>query len=120
LRNRRRVAIVVGQARIEPARPARVLRRVAEQHCEEIVMAKTAPSRHPDAPWLVVVLAAVCTGLHIWDLPVAIPFIREELSVTLLQAGALLGVTQAAGMLGGLVVALLALRSGRSSPGSRD
>jgi len=71
-------------------------------------MTKTAPSRHPDAPWLVVVLAAVCTGLHIWDLPAAIPFIRAELSVTLLQAGALLGVTQAAGMLAGLVVALLA------------
>lgn len=71
-------------------------------------MAKTAHFRHPDAPWLVVVLAAVCTGLHIWDLPVAIPFIRDELSVTLLQAGALLGVTQVAGMLGGLVVALLA------------
>jgi hypothetical protein len=51
---------------------------------------------------------AVCTGLHIWDLPAAIPFIRDELSVTLLQAGALLGVTQVAGMLGGLVVALLA------------
>jgi predicted MFS family arabinose efflux permease len=71
-------------------------------------MAKTAPSRHPDAPWLVVVLAAVCTGLHVWDLPAAIPFIRDELSVTLLQAGALLGATQAAGMLGGLAVALLA------------
>jgi len=71
-------------------------------------MAKTAPSRHPDAPWLAVVLAAVCTGLHIWDLPAAIPFIRDELSVTLLQAGALLGITQAAGMLGGLAVALLA------------
>jgi predicted MFS family arabinose efflux permease len=72
---------------------------VTGRHCEEIVMANTARSRHPDAPWLVVVLAAVCTGLHIWDLPAAIPFIRDQLSVTLLQAGALLGVTQAAGML---------------------
>ena len=71
-------------------------------------MTNTAVSRHPDAPWLVVVLAAVCTGLHVWDLPAAIPFIRHELSVTLLQAGALLGATQLAGMLGGLVVALLA------------
>jgi MFS family permease len=78
------------------------------RHCEEIVMANTAHSRHPDAPWLVVVLAAVCAGLHIWDLPAAIPFIRDQLPVTLLQVGALLGVTQAAGMLGGLVVALLA------------
>jgi predicted MFS family arabinose efflux permease len=75
-------------------------------------MANPTPSRHPDAPWMIVVVAAVCTGLHIWDLPAAIPFIRVELSVTLLQAGALLGVTQAAGMLGGLVVALLAELAG--------
>jgi MFS family permease len=87
-------------------------RQLVEQRSEEIVWAKTAPSRHPGAPWLILVLATVCTGLHIWDLPAAIPLIRDELPVTLLQAGALLGVTQAAGMLGGLTVALLAELTG--------
>jgi MFS family permease len=108
------MAIVGGEARrlSRALAGARARRQAAERHCEEIVMAKTAPSRHPDAPWLVVVLAAVCTGLHIWDLPAAIPFIRHELPVTLLEAGALLGVTQVAGMLGGLAVALLAELTG--------
>ena len=68
----------------------------------------TAPSRSPDARWIVVVLAAVCAGLHIWDLPAAIPSVQHDLAMTLLQAGALLGVVQLAGMLGGLAVSLLA------------
>ena len=68
----------------------------------------TAASRCPDARWIVVVLAAICAGLHIWDLPAAIPSVRQDLAVTLVQAGALLGVVQLAGMLGGLAVSLLA------------
>ena len=57
----------------------------------------TAPSRYPDARWIVVVLAAICAGLHIWDLPAAIPSVRHDLAMTLVQAGALLGVVQLAG-----------------------
>ncbi len=72
----------------------------------------TAPSRHPDARWIVVVLAAICAGLHIWDLPAAIPSVRHDLAMTLVQAGALLGVVQLAGMLGGLAVSLLAELAG--------
>ena len=68
----------------------------------------TAPSRSPDTRWIVVVLAAVCAGLHIWDLPAAIPSVQHDLAMTLLQAGVLLGVVQLAGMLGGLAVSLLA------------
>ncbi len=68
----------------------------------------TAPSQCPNA-WLeVVVLAAICAGLHIWDLPAAIPSVRHGLAMTLVQTGALLGVVQLAGMLGGLAVSLLA------------
>ena len=72
----------------------------------------TAPSRHPDACWIVVVLAAICAGLHIWDLPAAIPSVRHGLAMTLVQTGALLGVVQLAGMLGGLAVSLLAELAG--------
>src|SRR6516225_12012334 len=73
-----------------------------------VAMAVTAQFRHPDARWGVVVLAAICAGLHVWDLPAAAPFIRDSMAMTLVQAGALLGVTQLAGMLGGLAVSLLA------------
>ena len=75
-------------------------------------MNPTAPSRCPDACWIVVVLAAICAGLHIWDLPAAIPSVRHDLAMTLVQAGALLGVVQLAGMLGGLAVSLLAELAG--------
>ena len=71
-------------------------------------MAVTAHPRRADARWGVVVLAAICAGLHVWDLPAAVPFIRDSMAMTLVQAGALLGVTQLAGMLGGLAVSLLA------------
>jgi predicted MFS family arabinose efflux permease len=71
-------------------------------------MAVTAHPRHPDARWGVVVLAAICAGLHVWDLPAAVPYIRDNMAITLAQAGALLGVVQIAGMLGGLTVSLLA------------
>jgi len=75
-------------------------------------MAVTAHPRHPDARWIVVVLAAICAGLHIWDLPAAIPFLRHDMAMTLVQAGALLGVVQLAGTLGGLAVSLLAELAG--------
>src|SRR5262249_11814115 len=71
-------------------------------------MALTVRLRHPDARWIVIVLAAICAGLHVWDLPAAIPFLRHDMAMTLVQAGALLGVVQVAGMAGGLVVSLLA------------
>src|SRR5215467_9028548 len=75
-------------------------------------MAPSARPQHPDACWIVVVVAAICGGLHIWDLPAAIPFLRHHMAVTLVQAGALLGVTQLAGMAGGLTVSLLAELAG--------
>ncbi|GGM25793.1 MFS transporter [Dactylosporangium sucinum] len=54
------------------------------------------------------VLAGISAGLQVWKLPSAIPLLRDDLSITLLQAGMLLGVVQLAGMLGGLAMSLLA------------
>jgi predicted MFS family arabinose efflux permease len=75
-------------------------------------MTVTARPRHPDAAWIAVVIAAICAGLHVWDLPAAIPFLRHDLGVTLVQAGTLLGVVQVAGLVGGLAVSLLAELAG--------
>jgi predicted MFS family arabinose efflux permease len=61
-----------------------------------------------DNSWVVVVLAGVSAGLQMWKLPAAIPLLRDDMSMTLLQAGTLLGIVQVAGMLGGLAVSLLA------------
>ncbi|MEV2235292.1 MFS transporter [Streptomyces phaeochromogenes] len=58
--------------------------------------------------WIVVVSAGVAAGLQVWKLPPAIPFLRQDLSLTLVQAGTLLGIIQLAGMLGGLAISLLA------------
>ncbi|MCX4816195.1 MFS transporter [Streptomyces sp. NBC_01239] len=58
--------------------------------------------------WVVVVAAGVAAGLQVWKVPPAIPFLRHDLSLSLVQAGTLLGIVQLAGMLGGLAVSLLA------------
>ena len=58
--------------------------------------------------WIVIVSAGVAAGLQVWKLPPALPALRHDLSLTLVQAGTLLGVVQLAGMLGGLAVSLLA------------
>ncbi|MFD9190502.1 CynX/NimT family MFS transporter [Streptomyces phaeochromogenes] len=58
--------------------------------------------------WIVVVSAGVAAGLQVWKLPPAIPYLRQDLSLTLVQAGTLLGIIQLAGMLGGLAISLLA------------
>ncbi|MFF5001919.1 CynX/NimT family MFS transporter [Streptomyces phaeochromogenes] len=52
--------------------------------------------------------AGVAAGLQVWKLPPAVPFLRQDLSLTLVQAGTLLGIIQLAGMLGGLAISLLA------------
>ncbi|MCX4910933.1 CynX/NimT family MFS transporter [Streptomyces sp. NBC_00878] len=68
---------------------------------------KTHPTGTGSA-WIVVVAAGVAAGLQVWKLPPALPFLRHDLSLTLVQAGTLLGIVQLAGMLGGLAVSLLA------------
>lgn len=61
-----------------------------------------------NAAWIVVVVAGITAALHIWKLPAALPRIQEDLGLSLLAAGVLLGIVQVAGMVGGLAVSLLA------------
>lgn len=60
---------------------------------------------------LVVLIGMIC-AMHIGKLPVAVPVLRAELDLTLVEAGYLLALVQMAGMLGGLLVGLLADRAG--------
>ncbi len=68
----------------------------------------TLPSvARPGAATLVLVSGLVA-ALHIGKMPPALPVLGETLGVSLVQAGFLLSVVQLAGMLGGLLVGLLA------------
>jgi MFS family permease len=58
--------------------------------------------------WIVAMAAGVAAGLQVWKVPPALPFLRHDLSLSLVHAGTLLGIVQLAGMLGGLAVSLLA------------
>lgn len=60
----------------------------------------------------VVVAVGVSSALHIGKLPVAIPALRSELDLSLLEAGFLLSLVQLAGMVLGLAVGLAADRLG--------
>jgi MFS family permease len=55
-------------------------------------------------PALVVVLAGISAALHIGKLPPALPVLREQLHVSLMQAGFLLSLVQLAGMTLGLAM----------------
>lgn len=68
----------------------------------------TTITARSNATWIIVVIAGITAGLHIWKLPAALPVIQEELGLSLLIAGVLLGIVQVAGMLGGLGISLLA------------
>lgn len=65
------------------------------------------PDHHPAGATLVLVSGLVA-ALHIGKMPPSLPVLAEGLGVTLLQAGFLLSAVQLAGMLGGLLVGLLA------------
>jgi MFS family permease len=71
-------------------------------------MASKSPPSGTGSSWIVVVAAGVAAGLQVWKVPPAVPFLRHDLSLSLVQAGTLLGIVQLAGMLGGLGVSLLA------------
>lgn len=55
-----------------------------------------------------VVFTGVVAAMHIWKLPTALPIIQEQLGISLVDAGILLGTVQVSGMLGGLLVSLFA------------
>ena len=60
------------------------------------------------APAMLVVLAGVSAALHVGKLPTALPVLRAELGVTLVEAGFLLSLVQLAGMTLGVAVGLAA------------
>ena len=59
-------------------------------------------------PALVVILAGVCAALHVGKLPPAIPALQSALGLSLVQAGFLLSMVQAAGMSAGVAFGALA------------
>jgi CP family cyanate transporter-like MFS transporter len=59
-------------------------------------------------PALVVILAGVCAALHAGKLPPAIPALQAALGLSLVQAGFLLSMVQAAGMTAGVAFGALA------------
>ncbi len=63
--------------------------------------------RHAGAAWIVI-LAGVSAALHVGKLPPALPVLRAELGITLVQAGFLLSLVQLASMALGIVAGLMA------------
>ncbi len=63
-------------------------------------MTRTASPR----TWIFVFIAGVIAAMHVWKFPGAMQFIRADLSLTLVEAGTLLGIVQVAAMLLGLAV----------------
>lgn len=62
--------------------------------------------------WTVVVATGILAAMHVWKLPSALEFIRADLGVSLVAAGALVGVVQLAGAFGGLAASVVAERIG--------
>lgn len=63
-------------------------------------------------PAHIVILAGVCAALHVGKLAPAIAALQDALGLTLLQAGFLLSLVQAAGMVGGLALGAFSDRLG--------
>lgn len=61
---------------------------------------------------LLVIGTGVVCAMHVGKLPAAIPALREELGLSLVEAGFMLAMVQVAGMVGGLLIGLLADRQG--------
>lgn len=59
-----------------------------------------------------VVLAGICSALHIWKLPPALTAIRTELGMNLVTSGFLLSLVQLAGMTLGLIMGMAAEKFG--------
>ncbi|HLS01969.1 MAG TPA: MFS transporter, partial [Beutenbergiaceae bacterium] len=77
----------------------------------------TAGDPAPSAPtspraWIVVFAAGVLAAMHVWKFPGAMHLIRQDLNVSLVEAGTLLGIVQVAAMLLGLAVSVVSVRLG--------
>src|SRR5690606_22237094 len=61
---------------------------------------------HARTAWIPIVIAGVAAAMHIWKLPEALSFVQEDLGMTLIESGVLLGIVQVGSMLLGLGVSL--------------
>lgn len=68
--------------------------------------------RSGNASWIVVVVCGVIAAMHIWKLPSALTEVQSDLTISLVQAGLLLGLVQLAGMLGGIPASIFGERIG--------
>ena len=68
--------------------------------------AAAAPTRGSNRSWAVVVAAGVAAAMHIWKLPGALDFIRQDLGMSLVDSGVLLGIVQVGAVLLGLAASL--------------
>lgn len=68
--------------------------------------------RSENTTWIVVVLCGVIAAMHIWKLPSVLTEVQADLSISLMQAGLLLGLVQLAGILGGIPASIFGERVG--------
>ncbi|MGP6174732.1 MFS transporter [Corynebacterium sp. A21] len=68
--------------------------------------------RSGNATWIVVVVCGVIAAMHVWKLPSALTEVQADLSISLVQAGLLLGLVQLAGVFGGIPASIMGERVG--------
>ncbi|MGJ5589785.1 MFS transporter [Micrococcus lylae] len=56
--------------------------------------------------WVFIVLAGIAAAMHVWKLPGVLVQVRDELGMSLVASGVLLGIVQVAAMLAALAVSL--------------
>ncbi|MGW9551765.1 MFS transporter [Citricoccus zhacaiensis] len=56
--------------------------------------------------WIPIVIAGVAAAMHIWKLPEALSFVQDDLGMTLIESGVLLGIVQVGSMALGLAISL--------------
>lgn len=79
-----------------------------------IVSQSPAPTlrRSGNTIWLAVVVCGIIAAMHIWKLPSVLTEVQADLSISLVQAGLLLGLVQLAGILGGIPASIVGERVG--------
>lgn len=65
--------------------------------------------------WIVIFACGVIAAMHVWKFPGAMQWIREDLGMSLVEAGTLLGIVQLASMLLGLSASVFSERLGLRS-----
>ncbi|MFC7401809.1 CynX/NimT family MFS transporter [Citricoccus sp. GCM10030269] len=68
-----------------------------------VLAGQTARTR---TSWIPIVAAGVAAAMHVWKLPEALSYIQQDLGMTLIESGVLLGIVQVGSMLLGLGISL--------------